>query len=91
MKHNVNDPLDFINGPVWEDSQQSKQTDLITGLLYQIIRVKELVKHYESMPDADGVVAASILSELVSEAHKSLVDYDTALMRKYYELLLNCD
>lgn len=91
MKHNVNDPLDFINGPVWESSQQSKQTDLVTDLLYQIIRVKELIKYYEAMPDADGVVAASILGELVSEAHKSLVDYDTALMRKYYELLLNCD
>lgn len=91
MAPNPDDPLHFINGPVGDDDQRKSGTDLITDLLYEIIRVKEIIKYYEAMPEDEGVLAASILTELVSEAHRSLVDYDTVLMRKYYELLLNCD
>lgn len=66
-------------------------TDLIQDLLYEIIRVKDLIKYYEEIPNGAGQLGASILTELVGEAYKSLVDYDTILMKKYYDLLLNCD
>jgi hypothetical protein len=60
-------------------------------LLYEIIRVKDLIRYYEDIPNGAGALGASILNELVSEAYNSLVNYDTTLMRKYYDLLLNCD
>jgi hypothetical protein len=91
MTNTPHDDPDELNGPangrLWNDAQN----DLITDLLFQIIRVKELIKRYEAMADADGLLAASILNELVAAAHQSLVDYDTVLMKKYYELLYNCD
>ncbi len=90
MTTKFNDPLDD-NGSEKGGGWSGSENDLITDLLHQIIRVKELIKHYEAIPEGEGMLAASILTELVSEAHRSLVDYDTVLMRKYYELLLNCD
>jgi hypothetical protein len=83
------DPLDFLNNAT--GVQSSSQTDLIQLLLYEIIRVKELIKYYESIPNGGGRLGASILNELVTEAYDSLVNYDPVLMKKYYELLLNCD
>lgn len=83
------DPLDFLNNA--SGLQNSSQTDLIQKLLYEIIRVKDLIKYYDSIPNGAGQLGASILNELVSEAYSSLVNYDTVLMKKYYELLLNCD
>ncbi len=84
------DPLDFL-----DDSPQgiggNPQTDLIRKLLYEIMRVKELIKYYDSIPNGGGKLGSSILSELVSEAYSSLVNYDTVLMKKYYDLLQNCD
>jgi hypothetical protein len=84
-----NDPLDFINNS--SGIQPGAQTDLVQLLLYEIIRVKELIAYYEAIPDGAGQLGASILNELVSEAYTSLVNYDTVLMQKYYDLLLNCD
>jgi hypothetical protein len=89
MTSTLNDPLDFLNKNT--PGVQNSQTDLIQSLLYEIIRVKELIKYYEAIPNGGGQLGASILNELVSEAYKSLVNYDTVLMKKYYELLLNCD
>jgi hypothetical protein len=91
MIHNSNNPLNNKNGSAAGGTWSNSENDLITELLYQIIRVKDLIKHYEAMPGDNGILAASILNELVSEAHRSLVDYDTVLMKKYYDLLLNCD
>ena len=85
-----NDPLDFLSH-AGTTGENSAQTDLIQALLYEIIRVKELIRYYESIPNGAGQLGASILNELVAEAYKSLVNYDTELIRKYYELLLNCD
>lgn len=85
-----NDPLDFLNnnpGAI----QGGGQTDLIQQLLYEIIRVKELIKYYDDIPNGGGQLGSSILNELVTEAYNSLVNYDIVLMRKYYDLLLNCD
>jgi hypothetical protein len=86
----TNDPLGFLNN---ESSglQNNPQTDLIQLLLYEIIRVKDLIKYYESIPNGGGQLGASILNELVSEAYDSLVNYDIILMKKYYDLLQNCD
>ncbi len=67
------------------------QSDLVQLLLFEIIRVKELITYYEAIPNGAGQLGASILNELVAEAYSSLVDYDTVLMQKYYDLLLNCD
>lgn len=84
------DPLDFL-----DDSSQGLEgnphTDLIRKLLYEIMRVKELIKYYDSIPNGGGRLGSSILTELVSEAYTSLVNYDPVLMRKYYDLLQNCD
>ncbi|MFI5140218.1 MAG: hypothetical protein ACHQIM_20525 [Sphingobacteriales bacterium] len=85
-----NDPLDFINNNA-EGMRLGSQEDLVQLLLYQIIRVKELIKYYDAIPDGAGQLGSSILNELVNEAYASLVDYDLILMQKYYDLLLNCD
>ncbi len=90
MTFNNNDPLDFINNNS-QGVQPTAQTDLVQLLLYEIIRVKELIKYYDSIPNGAGQLGSSILNELVSEAYASLVNYDTVLMQKYYDLLLNCD
>ncbi len=90
MTSTTEDPLDFLDNNA-NSIRNSAQTDLIQQLLYEIIRVKELIKYYESIPNGGGQLGASILNELVSEAYSSLVNYDTILMKKYYDLLLNCD
>ena len=88
---NINsNPLNFINSHP-PGKQPGPQADLIRLLLYQIVRVKELVKFYESAANGAGQLGASILTELVTEAYNSLVNYDTTLMYKYYDLLMNCD
>ena len=84
------DPLDFLSNSLHSTATRS-QADLIQLLLYEIIRVKDLIKYYEDIPNGAGQLGASILNELVSEAYRSLVNYDTELMRKYYDLLQNCD
>jgi hypothetical protein len=84
------DPLDFLSNSL-QNATSGSQADLIQLLLYEIIRVKDLIKYYESIPNGAGQLGASILNELVSEAYQSLVNYDTELMRKYYDLLQNCD
>jgi len=84
------DPLSFLN----RDStggQKNPQADLIQSLLYEIMRVKELIRYYESIPNNGGQPGASILNELVVAAYDSLVNYDLVLMNKYYDLLQNCD
>jgi hypothetical protein len=89
MASTNNDPLDFINNS--PGIQSGSQADLVQLLLYEIIRVKELITYYDSIPNGGGQLGSSILNELVSEAYNSLVNYDTVLMQKYYDLLLNCD
>jgi hypothetical protein len=84
------DPLDFLSNSI-QGTTTGSQTDLIQLLLYEIIRVKDLIKYYENIPNGAGQLGASILNELVSEAYQSLVNYDIVLMRKYYDLLQNCD
>jgi hypothetical protein len=86
-----NDPLGFLNNSSSDPPRKNDQTDLIQDLLYEIIRVKDLITYYNAIPNGAGRLGASILEELVAEAYKSLVDYDTVLMKKYYDLLLNCD
>jgi hypothetical protein len=90
MALDTDDPLDFINNDPL-GMQRDSQSNLVQLLLYEIIRVKELIKYYESIPNGGGQLGSSILNELVSEAYTSLVNYDLVLMQKYYDLLLNCD
>ena len=89
MTSTTNDPLDFLNNS--PGMPGGPQADLIQRLLYEIIRVKELITYYDSIPNGAGQLGSSILNELVTEAYNSLVNYDTVLMKKYYDLLLNCD
>ncbi|WP_448699019.1 hypothetical protein ACFGVR_19040 [Mucilaginibacter sp. AW1-3] len=94
MIQTPNDPLNFLDkatAPGGGLSKGASTDDLIQDLLYEIIRVKELIKYYDNIPNGAGQLGSSILTELVAEAYKSLVDYDTVLMRKYFELLQNCD
>ncbi len=85
------DPLDFLNNNNSSGKSAGPEADLVQNLLYEIIRVKELIIYYESIPNGGGQLGSSILTELVNEAYNSLVNYDLVLMKKYYELLLNCD
>jgi len=85
------DPLDFLNNNNSSGKATGPEADLVQALLYEIIRVKELIAYYEAIPNGGGQLGVSILSELVNEAYNSLVSYDLVLMKKYYELLLNCD
>jgi hypothetical protein len=89
MTSTTNDPLGFLNNS--RGMGNGQHTDLIQQLLYEIIRVKELITYYDSIPNGAGQLGSSILNELVTEAYNSLVNYDTILMKKYYDLLLNCD
>lgn len=82
----TNKPLNFKGEP---EKRPQTQAELVQQLLYQIVRVKELVKFYDSVPN--GSLGSSILNELIEEAQGSLIDYDMPLMEKYYDLLLNCD
>jgi len=84
-----NDPLSFLNSSA--GLHNNPQSDLIQSLLYEIIRVKEIIKYYDSIPNGAGQLGSSILNELVAEAYQSLVNYDVVLIKKYYELLLTCD
>ena len=90
MNSAKNDPLGFLHTNI-PGLRSDPQTNLIQSLLYEIIRVKELIKYYESIPNGGGQTGSSILNELVSEAYESLINYDIALMRKYLDLLQNCD
>jgi hypothetical protein len=86
-----NDPLDFLNNNPSGKPPSKSEADLIQLLLYEIIRVKDLIAYYDSIPNKGGQLGSSILNELVAEAYNSLVNYDLILMRKYYDLLQNCD
>ncbi|OKS86650.1 hypothetical protein [Mucilaginibacter polytrichastri] len=83
------DPLDFLNDK--PAVNQNNEADIVQSLLYEIVRVKDLIKYYEEIPNGAGQLGAAILTELVSEAYNSLVNYDTELMNKYYDLLQHCD
>lgn len=89
MTSTTNGPLGFLDNS--RGMGGGENTDLIQQLLYEIIRVKELITYYDSIPNGAGQLGSSILNELVTEAYNSLVNYDTVLMKKYYDLLLNCD
>jgi hypothetical protein len=90
MTPNNDDPLDFLNNDP-PGIPSGRSSDLVQGLLHEIIRVKELIKYYDAIPNGAGQLGSSILNELVVEAYTSLVNYDVVLMQKYYDLLLNCD
>lgn len=91
MNSTSNDPLDFLNSGNNSGKPNGPHADLVQQLLYEIIRVKELIAYYDSIPNGGGQLGSSILSELVTEAYNSLVNYDLVLMKKYFDLLQNCD
>lgn len=87
---NDNDSLGFLNNNSGA-APGGSDTELVNNLLREIIRIKELIKHYDSINDGRGQLGSAILNELVIEAYNSLVNYDVLLMQKYYDLLVNCD
>jgi hypothetical protein len=90
MTPNNDDFSDFLNNDP-PGIPSGRSSDLVQALLSEIIRVKELIKYYDAIPDGAGQLGSSILNELIAEAYTSLVNYDVVLMQKYYDLLLNCD
>jgi hypothetical protein len=85
-----NDPLNLLhNNP--GTIQSGSDTELVHNLLLEIVRVKALINRYDAVENGGGKLGSAILNELVLEAYNSLVNYDVFLMRKYYDLLLNCD
>jgi hypothetical protein len=74
-----------------DDDSEEFSDELAQLLGNEIIRVKELIKYYDNIPNGRGGLASSILNELVGEARESLLKFDVELMTKYYNLLLNCD
>lgn len=85
-----NDPLNLLhNNP--GTIQSGSDTELVHNLLLEIVRVKALINRYDAVENGSGKLGSDILNELVLEAYNSLVNYDVLLMRKYYDLLLNCD
>ncbi len=91
--NNVNsinvESLSLLNGQ--GISLSNGEEDLTKLLLYEIMRVKQLIQQTESISSNSAHIAIPILNELVSEAYNSLVDYDLVLMKKYYDLLQNYD
>lgn len=87
---NTNDSLEFLNNSPGT-IQTGPETELVHNLLREIVRVKELITHYDSVENGNGKLGSVILNELVLEAYNSLVNYDVFLIHKYYDLLLNCD
>jgi hypothetical protein len=85
-----NDPPDFQNNNT-SGRQNDPYADLVKSLLYEIIRVKKLIKNSAPIPNKTDQSETIILNELVTEAYQSLTNYDIVLMKKYYDLLLNCD
>jgi len=83
------EPLSLLNGA--RVIVQNDEEDLTKSLLHEIVRVKQLIQQSEAIPNNNSHIAIPILSELVSEAYNSLVNYDVVLMKKYYDLLQNCD
>ena len=83
------DSLSLLNGDA--TVFQNNEDDLTKLLLYEIVRVKQLIQQSDSIPNNSSHIALPILNELVSESYNSLVDYDVILMKKYYDLLQNCD
>ncbi|MDB5032404.1 hypothetical protein [Mucilaginibacter sp.] len=91
MTFTTNDPLDFLNSNNNSGKPAGPHADLVQMLLHEILRVKELIAYYDSIPNGGGKLGSSILSELIAEAYSSLVNYDVVLMKKYYDLLQHCD
>ncbi len=89
MTSTPNNPLNSPNNSAGKPV--GPQTDLVQLLLREIIRVKELIAFNNAVPNGAGKLGASILTELVIEAYNSLINYDEVLMKKYYDLLQNCD
>ena len=83
------DSLNFLDGKA--TVLQNNEEDLTKLLLYELLRVKQLIQQSETIPNNSAHIAIPILNELVSEAYNSLVNYDLVLMKKYYDLLQNCD
>jgi len=86
----TNDPLDFLHNNAGA-IQTGSDKELVHSLLLEIVRVKELIQQYDAADNGNAKLGSAILNELVLEAYNSLVNYDVMLMRKYYDLLLNCD
>ena len=82
------DPLNLLHGKA---TVVQNNEDLTKLLLYEIVRVKQLIQQSEVISNNSAHIAIPILNELVFEAYNSLVNYDIVLMKKYYDLLQNCD
>jgi arginine repressor len=65
--------------------------NLMQGLLDEIIRVKDIVTVYKSLPKNAGLFASVIMETLIKEAIKSISDGDTIAMIRTYKELKECE
>ena len=61
--------------------------NLIDGLLYEMNRVREIIKEYESLPKGAGVFASTIMKIDIQRAEKSIRDNDVIEMMVCYTKL----
>ncbi len=61
--------------------------NLIDGLLYEMNRVREIIKEYESLPKGAGVFASTIMKIDIQKAEQSIKDNDVVKMMLCYTTL----
>jgi len=64
-----------------------EEENLISGLLKEIQRVREMIPEYESLPKNAGLFAATMMKLDVINAEKAMSENDTIDMIKSYNAL----
>ena len=61
--------------------------NLIEGLQEEIVRVKEMIKEYQSLPKNAGMIASKFMEADVNAAETSIITMDTVQMIRALKLL----
>lgn len=62
-----------------------EQTNLMEGLLNEILRVTEIIKVYKELPKGAGILAASLMDVSIFMAKQAIKDNDVIEMLRAYE------
>lgn len=71
--------------------KKKQPENLMDGLLYEMNRVRELIKEYDRLPDGVGFFGSSIMRCSINEAEKSISSGDVLKMINAYEDLKDCE